>query len=137
MSRLIMAISAIASLGGCAPPTDQSCAPGLGPPVAVFTLFLGEAIPGRADLTDAEWQTFLDTTVTANLPNGYTVFDAKGGWMNPITHKTVKEATKVLLVALPEIPDSLAAINRIRTDYQIRFHQQLVGMTVGHACGSF
>lgn len=137
MSRLIMAICMIASLGGCAPRTGQQCAPGLGPPVAVFTLFLGKEIPGRDDLTDQEWQAFLDATVTANLPNGYTVFDANGGWMNPITHKTIKEATKVLVVALPEVPESLAAINRIRTAYRTRFQQQLVGMTVEQACGIF
>jgi hypothetical protein len=35
------------------------------------------------------------------------------------------------------VPESLAAINRIRTAYQIQFHQQLVGMTVGYACGTF
>src|ERR1700704_3881911 len=100
----------IASLGGCAAQTAASCAPGLGAPVAVFTLFLGKAIPGREDLTDAEWRAFLDTTVTANLPNGYTVMDANGGWMNPVTHKTVNEGTKVLVVALPDVPGSLAAI---------------------------
>ena len=57
--------------------------------------------------------------------------------MNPITHKTIKEGTKVLLVALPDAPDSLAAVNRIRGNYQIKYHQQLVGMTVEHACGAF
>ncbi len=57
--------------------------------------------------------------------------------MNPMTHRTIKEATKVLVVALPEVPASLAAINRIRTAYQITFHQQLVGMTVEAGCGEF
>jgi hypothetical protein len=38
---------------------------------------------------------------------------------------------------LPTAPDSLAAVNRIRTEYQVRFRQQLVGMTVEQACGSF
>jgi hypothetical protein len=103
----------------------------------VFTLFLGEAIPGRSDLTDDEWQAFLDDTVTANLPNGYTVFDAGGAWMNPMTGKTIRENTKVLVVALPDVPDSLAAVSRIRTEYQARFHQQLVGMTVQQACATF
>jgi hypothetical protein len=105
--------------------------------MAVFTLYLGESIPGRDDLTDKEWRAFLDDTVTGNLPNGYTVFDANGGWMNPATHATVRENTKVLLVALPDGPDSLAAINRIRTAYQTQYRQQLVGMTVEHACGTF
>ena len=137
MARFITAACLIASLGGCATQTSRTCPPGFGSPTTIFTLFLGESIPGRDDLTDKEWQAFLDTTVTANLPNGYTVFDAKGGWMNPATRVTIKENTKVLLVALPEGPDSLAAINRIRTAYQIKYRQQLVGMTVEQACGVF
>jgi hypothetical protein len=132
-----MAACIIAVLGGCAVQTGGSCAGGLGAPVEVFTLFLGKSVPGRGELTDNEWRTFLDTAVTANLPNGYTVLDGNGGWMNPVTHQTLKEGTKVLLVALPETPDSLAAVNRIRTAYQVQYQQQLVGMTVGYACGEF
>jgi len=137
MARLTFPIALIASLGGCAAPAVPGCAPGFGKPVAVFTLFLGKAIPGREDLTDKEWQAFLASTVTADLPAGYTVFDANGGWMDPVGHKTISEGTKVLLVALPEGPENLAAINRIRTAYQARFKQQLVGMTVERACGTF
>lgn len=137
MFRLIMALCMIASVGGCAARTHPECAPALGPSVAVFTLFLGRSIPGRDDLTEQEWQAFLDTTVTSNLPNGYTVFDANGGWMNPITHRSIKEPTKVIVAALPEVPASLVAINRIRTAYKIRFAQQLVAMTVAQACGVF
>jgi hypothetical protein len=132
-----MAIGVIAGLGGCATPNGPHCDPGFGPPVEVFMLFMGEAIPGRNDLTRAEWESFLGASVTPNLPNGYTVFDANGGWMNPVSHGTIKEASKVLLVALPRIPQSLAAIDRIRTAYQVRFQQQLVGMTVQQGCGSF
>lgn len=137
MFRLIIAICVVAGLGGCSGQTDHRCTPGYGASVAIFTLFFGKTIPGRGDLTDQEWLTFLDTTVTANIPNGYTVFDANGGWMNPVTHKTIKEGTKVVVVVLPGVPDSLAAINRIRTAYQIKFQQQLVGMTSQQACGAF
>jgi hypothetical protein len=105
--------------------------------MAVFTLYFGEAIPGRDALTDKEWRSFLDATVTASLPNGYTVLEANGAWMNPITQRTITEPTKVLVAALPQVPDSLAAINRIRTAYQLKFDQQLVGMTVQEACGTF
>lgn len=137
MSRLVLVIGMFVSLSGCMPPTPLTCAPGLGPPAAIFTVFMGKAIPGRGELTDEEWQSFLDTTITTNLPNGYTVFDATGGWMNPATHQTMKEGTKVLLVALPLGPEGLDAVNRIRTNYQTRFRQQVVGMTVQNACGSF
>ena len=118
---------------------SAACPAGLGQPmqVFVFDLFFGRAIAGRNDLTENEWQGFLDDTVAVNLPDGYTVMDASGAWMNPITHKTIKEPSNVILVALPDSPDSLEAVNRIRTAYQVRFHQQLVGMTVTPACGSF
>jgi hypothetical protein len=138
MARLLLVLGMAAWVAGCAEhDARQGCAAGYGPPVTIFRLFLGKAIPGREDVTDKEWSDFLDSTITANLPNGYTVFEARGGWMNPVTRRTVKEATKVLLVALPRDAASLAAINRIRTDYQLKFHQQLVGMTVQEACGAF
>ena len=126
----------VAGLAACTAP-EETCAPGVGSPMVIFSLYMGEAIPGRGDLTDKEWQSFLDNTVTANLPNGYTIFDASGAWMNPITSRTIKEPTKLLIVALPQAPASLAAVNRIRAVYQSKFHQQLVGMTVQQGCGVF
>jgi hypothetical protein len=134
---MIVVVFLVASFGGCDAPPTERCASGYGPPVTVFTLYLGQAIPGRRDLTGKEWQSFLDNTITANLPNGYTILDARGAWINPVARKTIKEATKILVAALPEVPDSLTAITRIRTDYQVKFHQQLAGMTVEQACGSF
>jgi hypothetical protein len=135
--RIIVIVGQIVSLGACGVPNRQFCAPGMGAPMTAFTLYLGTAIAGRGDLTEKEWQSFLDDTVTADLPNGYTILDAGGAWMNPITRKTIKEKTKVLIAVLPETPDSLVAVNRIRHDYQIKFHQQLVGMTSEQVCGIF
>lgn len=127
----------IAGVAGCANPGMPICGPDEGSPVRVFSLFFGLSIQGRGEVTDREWQRFLDDTITANLPNGYTVVDAHGAWMNPITRRTIEERTKVLLVALPVAPEAEAAVNRIRSEYQIRFRQQLVGMTVSRACGAF
>ena len=140
MNRSIRAMwvgSLIAGLGGCAEPATRRCSEELGSPMVVFTLYFGKSIPGRGDLTDHEWQSFLDDTVTANLPNGYTVLDARGAWLNPNTNRTIAEATKVMVAALPEVPDSVASINRVRTEYEKRFHQQRVGMTAGQGCGAF
>ena len=137
LTCLALCIGVLCSLADCAPPQAAACPAGLGAPMQMFTLFFGQSISGRNDLTDQEWRTFLDGTVTANLPNGYTVQDAYGAWMNPMTRQTIKEPSKVIIVAMPDSPDSLAAINRIRNDYQVRFHQQSVGMTVSPTCGSF
>ncbi len=127
----------LAALSGCAAPAPQSCSPGFGSPLLLFDLYFGAAIPRRGDLTEPEWRQFIDDTIAVNLPVGFTVFDAGGGWMNPVTHKTTREATKVLLAALPDTPASFDAIDRIRSAYQLRFQQQRVGMTVEHVCGSF
>lgn len=135
LSRIMM-VGAFIGPSACTIPAER-CSPGMGPPVLVFTLFFGQSVAGRGDVTDDEWRAFLDNTVTTNLPNGYTVINANGAWMNPITHATIKEPTKILLVALPFATGSLAIVNRIRTDYQLRFHQQLVSMTTGPACGAF
>ncbi|MDR3534975.1 MAG: DUF3574 domain-containing protein [Acetobacteraceae bacterium] len=138
--RTCLALGLLAFLAGCAPPspgTGAQCGGPLGPPMLVFDLFFGRAVPGRGDVTDAEWAGFVDRVVTPALPNGFTVFDAEGAWMSPAAHTTIHEHTKVLIVALPEGPESLAAVNRIRSAYQRTFQQQRVGMTVQVACGSF
>ncbi len=102
-----------------------------------YELFFGRSIQGRADVSDQAWDEFLDRVVTPNLPNGYTVFDGAGAWLNPATGRTVHEPTKVLLAALPDAAASATAVARIRAAYAEQFHQALVGMTTGPVCASF
>ena len=88
MLKAVCAGIMMTALAGCAARPRQSCTPGFGSPVLVVNLFFGEAIRGRGDLTDREWLQFLDDTVAVSLPDGFTVFDAAGGWMDPVTHRT-------------------------------------------------
>ncbi len=125
-------------LSACAvEPQPATCAAGFGTPMRMYELYFGRSVPGNKEVTDRDWSGFTDQIITANLPNGYTVLDATGAWMNPKTQRTIREATKVLQTALPDTPDSLAAITRIRTAYQTQFQQQLVGMTSHTVCASF
>lgn len=137
LSTVLTFVCIVPGLGACTSPANPSCAVGTGSPVTLFTLYFGKAIDGRGDVSAAEWQVFQDRTITPDLPAGYTSFDANGAWMNPVTHTTSHEATKVLVVALPDAPDSLAKVTRIRTEYATQFHQQLVGMTTSAVCGDF
>lgn len=105
--------------------------------MTVFTLYFGQSVAGRSDVTGAEWDRFRDGTITPNLPDGYTVWDASGAWMNPRTRTTIHEPAKVLAVALPVSRASIAAVNRIRDAYQRDFHQQAVGITSAEGCGAF
>lgn len=128
-------------VAGCtAPPPDtrtSSCPAGQGSPMMVFELYFGRSIDSHGEVSDRAWDDFLDQVVTPNLPDGYTVFDAAGAWMNPATRHTAHERTKVLQVALPDAAGSSTAIARIRQAYATQFHQSSVGMTVAPACGAF
>lgn len=135
LSRLACCL-AVALTTACTDKPER-CAQGLGQPMLVFDLFFGRAVAGRGDVTDQEWTAFVEDTVTPALPNGFTVLDARGSWFSPRSQRTTHEATKVILVALPHTSDSLDAINRVRSAYQTRFRQQLVGMTAQPTCGTF
>jgi Protein of unknown function (DUF3574) len=103
----------------------------------IYDLYFGRSVAARAEIGDKEWRDFRDQVITPALPNGYTVFDGQGAWMNPRSRSTISEATKILRVALPDAPESLTIVNRIRSIWQRRFHQYVVGMTVQTGCGSF
>lgn len=130
-----------ALLAGCTaalpPPQAGPCPPTRGAPMLAFELFFGRSIQGQSEVSDSAWEDFLNTTVTRNLPNGYTVFDGTGAWLNPASKSTVHERTKVLLAALPDTPANAAAIERVRQAYAAQYHQVLVGMMVTPVCGAF
>jgi len=121
-------------LFGCGTP---QCQPGTGQGMLIYTLYFGRSVAGRAAVSDQEWRSFRDQVITPTLPNGSTVLDGQGAWMNPRSRVTIAEATKILVVAMPDAADSLPLINRIRSSWQHRFHQYVVGMTVQSGCGSF
>ena len=103
----------------------------------IYTLYFGRSVAGRPEVSDQEWRAFRDQVITPALPNGYTVLDGQGAWMNPRSRATIYEATKILVVALPDVPGGLSVVNRIRSAWQHRFHQYVVGMTVQTGRGSF
>lgn len=113
----------------------SSCANLVGTPTRKYHfLFLGRAIPGRPPLADSEWTDFAARVVTAQLPDGLTELDAEGPWQNPATHRTSRESTKVIIVAVPDSPATAAAIAAVEDAYGTQFHQQSVGTTLAPVC---
>src|SRR5580692_3133614 len=121
-------------LSGCAGPR---CQPSGGEAMEIYDLYFGRSVAGRDEVSDREWRDFREQVITPALPDGYTVLDGQGAWMNPRSRMTITEQSKILEVALPEAQGNLPLINRIRRAYQQRFHQYVVGMTVRSGCGSF
>ena len=90
-------------------------------------LYFGLGRKGGSDVTEAEFQRFIDEIVTPNFPNGFTVLDARGQWReddNTIT----KERTKILILIYrkSERRSANIKIEAIRTEYKKRFSQQSV-----------
>ncbi len=133
-----IAICGIALASGCArAPSQPACADAGLTPTLEYQLFFGRGIPARPALTEQEWAEFTAEVITPHLPDGFTAFDADGQWMNPTTHRIVKEKTKVLLVVLPATDAAATAIAAIRDAYRTKFHQQSVGMAVHPVCSAF
>src|ERR1700720_1952915 len=104
----------------------------------VAELFFGRGVPDRAPVNEQEWSDFAAQVITRYLPDGFTVHDGAGQWLNPQTGKIIRERTKVLTVASdkprPDLKDRLSAIIQA---YRSRFRQQSVGVITRNACANF
>jgi hypothetical protein len=127
------------ALAGCAGvEVRHGCAAGTGSPMVVYDLFFGRMIEGRAlPVSDAEWAGFVERVVTPNLPAGFTVLDGEGQWQDPATGKTIREPTKIVIVAAPPTAQTAAAIDAIKAAYKRQFKQRSVGMVSHAACADF
>jgi hypothetical protein len=127
-------LAAILLLSGCG---ATQCQSGAGQAMQIYNLYFGRAVTGRAEVSDREWRDFRDQVITPSLPNGYTVTDGQGAWMNPRSRATISETTKIVTIALPVGGGNQGVINHIRNVWESRFRQYVVGMTVQTGCGSF
>jgi hypothetical protein len=103
----------------------------------VVQLFFGQDIEGNAPVSVKEWRAFLRDVVTPRFPDGLTVYDGRGQWMNPKTRAIAREKTKIVEIAAPDSPDFRARIADLTTRYRDRFHQQSVGIVTTFGCAGF
>ncbi len=103
----------------------------------VVELFFGRDIPGREPLSELEWSGFAARVIAEQFPDGYTVFDGDGQWLDPHTNRVVHEPSKILLAAADPDSDLAARINAVVDAYRREFHQQSVGVLTRESCGAF
>jgi Protein of unknown function (DUF3574) len=99
----------------------------------VVTLYFGLTRLEIPSVTEREWSEFLKEVVTPIFLDGFTVFDGAGQYFNPRRKAVLRVQTKVLVVTATKA--SADGIDRIRGEYERRFQQISVGLTVvpGHA----
>lgn len=124
-----MSVAMAAALAGCAivpsvPGATTNCASGF----ETFerdTLYFGRAIPSGGQVSDAEWEGFLDATMTPAFPQGLTVSDAAGQWRG-VSGEVVRERSKLVVLLHPRSDKDDAAIASIVGTYRQRFAQEAV-----------
>jgi len=115
----------------------NNCTAPAAQPLTRIELFFGRDIPGRAPLTDAEWTDFAAQIITAQFPDGFTVYDGEGQWFDQRTGRLIREKSKILIAAADPDSDLASRIGAVTDAYRQRFHQQSVGILTTSSCGAF
>jgi hypothetical protein len=118
--------------------TVAACAPRLpcGNEQARFSaqLLFGRAIGTQGEVSEAEWQDFLATTVTPAFPDGLTVFETQGQWRDAATGALVRERGKAVTILIDDPEATRARLDAVADAYKRRFRQDAVGIVISPAC---
>ncbi|MFI5299076.1 MAG: DUF3574 domain-containing protein [Polyangiales bacterium] len=119
--------------------TSAGCAPQVPRATTVTTatashwrveLFFGRGLKTGGEVSDAEWQRFVDEVLTPAFPDGLSILDAAGQWRGAsgvIEH----ERSKVVVVILAGERVDESRIDQVRSAYRERFGQESVMRVVG------
>ncbi len=106
-------------------------------PMLVTQLIFGPSIPGRRPVTPTEWRRFVRRELTPRFPEGFTVYDGQGQWLDPATHIIVREQSKIVIIAAQDTAEVRARLAEVADLYRRAFHQQSVGTISSRTCAGF
>jgi hypothetical protein len=82
--------------------------------------------PCGVEVSDAEWQRFVDEVIVPRFPDGFTVVDGAGQWRDQRTGVSVAERSKLLILYHPVDEACDGKLDEVARAYGARFHQQSV-----------
>jgi hypothetical protein len=129
------AMIAVGPLAACVTAPPLACT-GAGEAKTVAELYLGRTIRTGGTVGEAAFRRFLDEEVTPRLPNGFTVLDGRGQWRERAGSPIIREATKVLVVALADARER-ERLDEVAQAYKARFDQKSVLTISRPACVAF
>jgi hypothetical protein len=116
---------------------EPSCPLANEKPMLVTQLFFGLSMRGRGPVTPHEWAEFLRRNVTPRFPDGFTVYEAMGQWLDPHSRAVVRERSKVVVIAADDTAEVHTKIAAVSDLYRKAFHQQSVGVITRTECAAF
>jgi len=99
-------------------------------------VYFGRNRPGGGEVSDAEWQAFLDDVVTPRFPAGLTVVSASGQWRGQ-SGAVEREQAEVLTVLHSGDEPARRAVAEVAEEYKRRFGQEAVLRERLSACARF
>jgi Protein of unknown function (DUF3574) len=99
-------------------------------------LFFGRNSPA-GEISEQDFQSFLDAVVTPLFPDGLTVIDGRGQFRASADRAVEKEAAKVLILLYRFDKKASDKVEEIRSRYKARFAQQSVLRVDEPVCASF
>jgi Protein of unknown function (DUF3574) len=100
-------------------------------------LFFGRAKPDGSMVTDEEFRSFLDETITPRFPNGLTALAATGQFRGSSGMVMREGSVFVILLYPADDQGNSARIEEIRETYRKAFQQESVLRVDGESCVSF
>gem|GEM_PF-45951 len=122
------------SLMGCAGVGTQPCGAGQNKSVSE-TLYFGT---GKSDgqVSDEQWQSFVEDVITPRFPQGLSIWKAYGQWQSAAGN-IIQEDSYVLNVIHHGEPASDVAIAEIMNNYKQQFRQEAVLRVESAVCASY
>lgn len=99
-------------------------------------LFFGQNIGGKPGVSEADFRKFVDEELTPRFPSGLTVLEGGGQWKGD-ENRLIREASKVVVLVLPNGRDAGKKLDAARKAYKTRFGQESVLLVTQAACVAF
>lgn len=99
-------------------------------------LFFGLSRADRPEVSEEEFQNFIDTEVTPRFPDGLTLINGKGQFKDS-RGTIIQEKSKLLILLYSFNRETNQAIETIRNEYKNDFQQESVLRTDEQQCVSF
>lgn len=99
-------------------------------------LLFGLSRSNAPDITEEEFQGFIDLQVTPRFPEGLTLL-AGNGQFKDSSGNIIQEGSKLLILLYPFSKDRSALVDEVRAEYKSAFQQESVLRIDEHSCVSF
>ena len=99
-------------------------------------LLFGLSRSNAPDITEEEFQGFIDLQVTPRFPEGLTLLAGNGQFQDSAGN-TIQEGSKLLILLYPFSKVRSALVDQVRAEYKSAFQQESVLRVDEHSCVSF